>query len=77
MTESPAHRPGLDALLGVSYEEVTASRVVLKLPVEPKILQPFGIVHGGVHCSLVESAASIGAAASPRRASRRPSSGTL
>ena len=54
--------PGLDSLLGITVEEMTSSRVVLTLPVQPKIHQPYGIVHGGVHCSLVESAASMGAA---------------
>jgi uncharacterized protein (TIGR00369 family) len=54
--------PGLDSLLGVTIVEMTGERVVLTLPVQPKIHQPYGIVHGGVHCSLVESAASMGAA---------------
>ena len=54
--------PGLDSLLGVTVAEMTGERVVLTLPVQPKIHQPYGIVHGGVHCSLVESAASMGAA---------------
>ena len=29
---------------------------------QPKLHQPYGIVHGGVHCSVVETLASIGAA---------------
>jgi 1,4-dihydroxy-2-naphthoyl-CoA hydrolase len=28
----------------------------------PELHQPYGIVHGGVHCSVVETLASIGAA---------------
>ena len=35
---------------------------MLACDVTPDLHQPYGIVHGGVHCSLVESAASIGAA---------------
>jgi 1,4-dihydroxy-2-naphthoyl-CoA hydrolase len=52
-----------DAELGVEYAELTGERVVLRLSIRPEHHQPFGIVHGGVYCSLVESAASMGAAA--------------
>lgn len=64
MSES-APRPavGLDQTLGAEFLELGPGRVVIRLPVGPHLLQPFGIVHGGVHCSLVESAASMGAAA--------------
>ncbi|MEO1173715.1 MAG: PaaI family thioesterase, partial [Myxococcota bacterium] len=31
------------------------------LTVDERHLQPFGILHGGIHCTLVETAASIGA----------------
>ena len=47
--------------LGATLVEVSADRVVLTCPVAAHLLQPYGIVHGGVYCSLVESAASIGA----------------
>ncbi|MFV2085903.1 PaaI family thioesterase [Micromonospora sp. LOL_021] len=53
---------GFDAQLGVRAEEISAERVELRLPVTPALHQLFGIVHGGVYCALVESAASIGAA---------------
>jgi 1,4-dihydroxy-2-naphthoyl-CoA hydrolase len=54
--------PGLDSLLGIEIVEATGSRVVLTWEVTPALHQPFGIMHGGVHCSAVESAASMGAA---------------
>ena len=53
---------GFDKLLGVEFVEVSGDRVVLTCEVRPDLHQPYGIVHGGVHCTLVESAASIGAA---------------
>jgi uncharacterized protein (TIGR00369 family) len=53
---------GLDAVLGFEYSEVSGDRVVVTWKVSPDHLQPHGIVHGGVYCSVVESAASIGAA---------------
>lgn len=56
MTENP----GLDGVLGVEYAELSATKVVATWTVGPQHLQPFGIVHGGVYCSIHESAASIG-----------------
>lgn len=47
--------------LGVELTEVGADRVVATWTAQPKHHQPHGIVHGGVHCSLVETLASIGA----------------
>lgn len=60
---TPRDAVGLDAHLGAELVDVTGSRVEIHLPVAEHIKQPFGIVHGGVYCSLVESAASMGAAA--------------
>jgi 1,4-dihydroxy-2-naphthoyl-CoA hydrolase len=58
----PKATAGLDQLLGVEFAEVSGDRVVLACEIRPDLHQPYGILHGGVHCSLVESAASIGAA---------------
>jgi 1,4-dihydroxy-2-naphthoyl-CoA hydrolase len=52
---------GLDATLGFEYEQVGPDRVVVSWTVDESHLQPFGILHGGVLCAVVESAASIGA----------------
>jgi 1,4-dihydroxy-2-naphthoyl-CoA hydrolase len=53
---------GFGETLGLTYESVGPDEVVLRLSVAPHLHQPYGIVHGGVWCSLVETAASIGAA---------------
>jgi 1,4-dihydroxy-2-naphthoyl-CoA hydrolase len=47
-------------LLGVEISAAGADRVELSLQVGPQHLQPHGVLHGGVHCTLVETAASIG-----------------
>jgi 1,4-dihydroxy-2-naphthoyl-CoA hydrolase len=47
--------------LGVTIEEASADRVVLKMPVTPKVHQYVGIMNGGVSLFLAETAASIGA----------------
>ena len=48
--------------LGLEMTEIGADRVVATWTAEPKLHQPYGIVHGGVHCSVVETLASVGAA---------------
>jgi uncharacterized protein (TIGR00369 family) len=53
---------GFNEVLGTEFVEVTAERVVLRCSVKPQLLQPYGIVHGGVYCGLVETAASVAAA---------------
>jgi uncharacterized protein (TIGR00369 family) len=53
---------GLDHLLGFQYRQASGERVVIDWEVRAEHHQPFGIVHGGVYCAAVESAASIGAA---------------
>ena len=54
---------GFVELLGLRFDEVTPDRVVLSWDVTPALHQPYGIVHGGVYASAVETAASIAAAA--------------
>ena len=49
------------AFLGLAFTELAPDRVVATWTVEP-LHQPFGILHGGAHCSVVETLASVGAA---------------
>ncbi|HEV8424215.1 MAG TPA: PaaI family thioesterase [Actinomycetes bacterium] len=53
---------GFIKLLGLRIEEATGDRVVLTCPVTPDLHQPYGLVHGGVHASLAETAASVAGA---------------
>lgn len=48
--------------VGVVVESASRSGVIATVTIEPRHLQPQGIVHGGVHASIVETVASIGAA---------------
>ncbi|MBJ7398919.1 PaaI family thioesterase [Mycolicibacterium sp.] len=50
-----------DATLGLVYTAVTPDGLKAQLEVTPHLLQPMGIVHGGVWCSMVESMASVSA----------------
>ncbi|SBT38577.1 uncharacterized domain 1-containing protein [Micromonospora auratinigra] len=60
--EMPELTGGFVALLGLTFDEVSGDRVVLRWKVRPELHQPYGIQHGGVYCSVVETAASIGGA---------------
>jgi 1,4-dihydroxy-2-naphthoyl-CoA hydrolase len=57
--------------MAVTITKATKDEVRAQLTVGPEHLQGYGIVHGGVHCGLIESLASIGAAlvAMPRNQS--------
>ncbi len=50
------------ATLGLVWDEVTREHAIAHLETDARHLQPFGLVHGGVWCAVVESMASIGAA---------------
>lgn len=54
---------GFDALYGLEILEITAELVVGRFTVRPELLQPFGIVHGGVYAAAAESLASHGTGA--------------
>ena len=47
--------------LGIEIVEATKDRVVARMPVGPKVYQPFGILHGGASVALAETVASTGA----------------
>jgi 1,4-dihydroxy-2-naphthoyl-CoA hydrolase len=48
--------------LGLELLEIGGDRVVATVELRPDHHQPYGIVHGGVHSSIVETVASMGAA---------------
>ena len=53
---------GWDKAMGLVFTSVSPDEVVAEVDVAEHHLQPYGIVHGGVHCGLVEAACSTGAA---------------
>lgn len=48
--------------IGLELVEADGERVVATWKARSDLHQPYGIVHGGVHCSVVETLASLGAA---------------
>lgn len=51
------------AYLGLEVLRVGPDEVVARWSARHELHQPYGIVHGGAHCSVVETLASVGAAA--------------
>jgi uncharacterized protein (TIGR00369 family) len=50
-----------DDELGLRFTELSPDGARAELEVKPKLLQPLGLVHGGVYCSMIESMASVAA----------------
>ncbi len=65
-TDEPAKllSTGFDRSMGFHFVTVSADEVVIEYTVNEQHLQPYGIVHGGVHCAAFETACSAGAAMS-------------
>ena len=53
---------GFVDLIGLRIVEAGPDRVVGSLEIRPSLLQPYGILHGGVLCAMVETVGSVGAA---------------
>ena len=48
-------------LLEITMLEASVDRVVATMPVQSKVHQPFGLLHGGASVALAETVASLGA----------------
>ena len=69
MTASPedlayfnANLGGFNRAMGLAFTQVTADEVVGELTIAEQHLQPYGVVHGGVHAGIIEAACSTGGA---------------
>jgi uncharacterized protein (TIGR00369 family) len=50
---------GFDSEMGLEYVELTPDGGSARLQISDKLLQPWGIVHGGVYCAVIASLASV------------------
>jgi 1,4-dihydroxy-2-naphthoyl-CoA hydrolase len=62
----PVGRPGVSAGnwledLGLVLDEVTGTRMLAHIDLGPQHRTPWGVIHGGVYATIVESVGSIGA----------------
>jgi uncharacterized protein (TIGR00369 family) len=56
------HLGGFNKTMGLKFTKASKDEVVAELAVGDVHLQPYGIVHGGVHAAIIETACSTGAA---------------
>ena len=59
---SPFSYDGFDKVLGLEITSATPDEVRAHFTVKPELLQPYGLLHGGVLCSVVETLGSVGGA---------------
>lgn len=52
-----------DRLIGLRFDEVTRDGVTASFEIKPDLMQPYGILHGGVLCTVVETVGSMSGAA--------------
>ncbi|GAA2139662.1 PaaI family thioesterase [Actinomadura napierensis] len=63
MAEDPSGYAGpLDRTLGLRVVEASDREVVAEIEVTGRLMQAYGIVHGGVYCAINETVCSMGAA---------------
>jgi uncharacterized protein (TIGR00369 family) len=55
-------RAGFERTMGFRYLRASRDEVAVEYTVGEQHLQPYGIVHGGVHCGAIETVCSVGAA---------------
>lgn len=58
---SELQRDAWGQTVGMNFTEAGPDRVVARVEAQAKHHQPYGILHGGVYCSIVEGVASYGA----------------
>lgn len=52
--------------MGIEIVEISSRRVTARIEIDERHHQPYGIVHGGVYCSIVEDIASLAAGLAAR-----------
>src|SRR6266481_3950150 len=57
-----AWKAGFDGTMGFRYVRASRDEVVVEYDIATIHKQPYGIVHGGVHCGVIEAVCSTGAA---------------
>ncbi|WP_252315054.1 hotdog fold thioesterase [Sinobaca sp. H24] len=60
MTEDVQYETLMDAL-GIRIVTLEHEKVIAEMPVDGRVKQPFGLLHGGASVALAETVASVGA----------------
>jgi len=56
---SPINTNTMAQQLGMEWVNITDSSLSMKMPVDHRTKQPFGILHGGASCALAETVGSV------------------
>ncbi len=70
-SEGSSAKDAWSRTLGLRFVHVTPERVLAYLDAGPQHHQPYGVLHGGVYCSIVEAVASYGAGTAALAAGQR------
>ncbi len=62
VAELNGRRGGFEHTIGLVFTRAAPGDVACEVPVGPHLTQPYGLVHGGVYASIVETLASVAAA---------------
>lgn len=54
-------RPQMIKHLGIEFIEVSGEKMIARMPIDERTVQPMGLLHGGASCVLAETLGSIGA----------------
>lgn len=57
-----ARLAGMNHTLGLRFTDVSPDEVIAEVPIGPHLLQPYGVVHGGVYATIAETLCSVGGA---------------
>ena len=57
-----AHLGGYNQAMGIRFVKAEPDEVVAELEIDDQHLMPYGLVHGGVHASMIETVCSTAAA---------------
>ena len=49
----------MDTLLGMEYAAIGENYLKIKMPVDERTRQPYGLLHGGASCTLAETTGSM------------------
>lgn len=61
-SQAPSEEGRFVGLVGIEVIHEDDGTVRGRLPIRPELTQPYGIVHGGVYCTIIETLASHAAA---------------
>lgn len=60
LSKMPSYPNTMAATLGIDWVSIGDNSLQMKMPVDQRTHQPYGLLHGGASCALAETVGSIG-----------------